>query len=135
MKLEEKSKTIRKICKSTKAAGTRAAEKAVDESVYIAKMIHEIYSGSPNKGQVPVEVNLDAQSLLDSIESTKQLEEKTLSHIIAAFKQNIEDGEVKSFNKVNTKEMYADILTKPGVNPAFVLEAFEKGSITRQNRF
>ena len=118
-----KSKTIRKVCKSTKSVETRAAEKAV------AKMIHEIYTGSPNNGQIPVEINLDAQSLLDSIESTKQLEEKTLSHIIAAFKQNLEDGEVRSFNKVGTEKMYADILTKPGVNPGLVLDAFETGTL------
>ena len=124
-----KSKTIRKVCKSTKSAETRAAEKAVDESIYLAKMIHEIYTGSPNNGQIPVEINLDAQSLLDSIESTKQLEEKTLSHIIAAFKQNLEDGEVRSFNKVGTEKMYADILTKPGVNPGLVLDAFETGTL------
>ena len=123
-----KSKTIRKVCKSTKSAETRAAEKAVDESIYLAKMIHEIYTGVPNNGQIPVEINLDAQSLLDSIQSTKQLEEKTLSHIIAAFKQNLEDGEVRSFNKVGTEKMYADILTKPGVNPGLILDAIDIGT-------
>ena len=75
--------------------------------------------------------NLANAKIIDhpAIESTKQLEEKTLSHIIAAFKQNLEDGEVRSFNKVGTEKMYADILTKPGVNPGLVLDAFETGNL------
>ena len=134
MPIHWKAKTIRKVCKSTKTAETRAAEQAVDDSIYLGRMLHEMYSGKPGQGQLPADVFVDAQSLLDSIGSTKQVEEKTVRHVIASFKQNVEDKEIRMFDWVSTKEMYADILTKSGVKPDFVLEALETGCLKRTSQ-
>ena len=66
-----KSKTIPTVCKSAKAAETRAADKALDDSIFCARTICEIYTGCRGKNQIPVTILTDSKSLLDSVDSTK----------------------------------------------------------------
>ena len=82
-----KSKTIQQVCKSVKTAETRSLELGMEDSIYLAKIIHEIYTGKPNSGQIPVELNIDSKTLLDSIHSTKQVDEKTIRHLVSWIKQ------------------------------------------------
>ena len=78
-----KSKTIQQVCKSVKTAETRSLEIGMEDSIYLAKTIHEIYTGKPNSGQIPIEVKIDSKTLIDSISSTKQVEEKSIRHLVA----------------------------------------------------
>ena len=68
-----KSKTIQQVCKSVKTAETRSLERGMEDSIYIARMIKEIYTGKVSSNQIPVEVKIDSKTLLDSLNSTKQL--------------------------------------------------------------
>ena len=84
-------------------------------------------------GQIPVEVFLDSKALCDSIVSTKQVEEKEIRHIITSFKQRLVEEEIHKFDWVCTKEIYADLLTKPGVKPDFLFDVMETGEIQRSS--
>ena len=59
-----KSKTIQNVCKSAKSAETRSLEKGLEDSIYLAKIVHEIYTGKVNYGQIPVEANIDSKTLM-----------------------------------------------------------------------
>ena len=49
---------------------------------------------------------------MDSIYSTKQVDRKTMRHIIYNMKDSVNEGKVEKYIWTNTKNMIADILTK-----------------------
>jgi glutaredoxin 2 len=51
----------------------------MEDSIYIARMIQEIYSGNVGENQIPVVVKIDSKTLLDSLNSSKQIDEKNNS--------------------------------------------------------
>ena len=104
-----KSKTIQQACKSVKTAETRSLDFGIEDSYYLAK----ICTGKRGKlsGQIPVCAKIDIQTLLDSLKSTKQVEEKTVGHIVAWIKQQIEERRVKSVDWVCSEEQLTDVFT------------------------
>ena len=109
-----KSKTIAQVCKSVKAAETRSLDKAVDDGVYCARTIHEIYKGRCGDSQIPVTCVTDSQSLIDSINSTKKVDEKLMRPLIMWFQQAMEAQYITELRWCDTKVCVADMLTKAG---------------------
>ena len=109
-----KSKTIRKVCHSAKAAETRNLSKLVDDSVFFATQLGQLLFGKTMKESItlPVRLFTDSRPLLESIGSTKQVEERLLRNTITDLKEKLEDTSVESYSWLETKEMIADILTK-----------------------
>ena len=56
----------------------------------------------------------DSQSLLDSIDSTKQVEEKLMRPIVKWIKQVLDSGAVSSIRWCDTCVCVSDAFTKPG---------------------
>ena len=108
-----KAKTIPTVCKTVKDAETRAADKCVDDSIYIARCIKEIYTGERGESQIKVDICTDSQSLIDSIESTRQIDSKLLRPIVKFLKQMLDSQMVNNIRWVDTEVCVADILTKP----------------------
>merc|ERR1712112_577423 len=52
------------------------------------------------------------EPLLESIASTKQVERRSLRMTVQELKEKLKTGEVKSYQWIATKEMWADGLTK-----------------------
>ena len=71
-----KSKKISRVAESTKSAETLAMDKATDDAIFIARMVHQIYTGRKTMEQIPVYMFTDSRPLHDSIYSTKQVERK-----------------------------------------------------------
>ena len=108
-----KSKTLQQVCKSVKTAETRSLERGLEDSIYMARIIQEIYSYNQ---QIPVEVNIDSKTLFDSLNSTKQVDEKTCRHLIAWIKQQKdEEKTIQSINWVSAENQLADVFTKKHV--------------------
>ena len=124
-----KSKTIQQVCKSVKTAETRSLEIGMEDSIYLAKAIHEIYTGKPNSGQIPVELKIDSKTLIDSIASTKQVDEKTIRHLVAWIKQQKEEQVIKNIEWVSSEEMLADIFTKKNVKTDPIIQAVTQGNL------
>ena len=126
-----KSKTIQQVCKSVKTAETRSLDFGIEDSLYLAKTVHEIYTGKTGKqsGQIPVIVKIDSRTLLDSLKSSKQVEEKTVRHIVAWIKQQIEEKRVKSVDWVCSEEQLADVFTKTGVKTQPILKVMKDGKL------
>ena len=125
--LHWKSKTIQQVCKSVKTAETRSLERGLEDSIYLARMLREVYSGKVSESQIPVEVKIDSKTLLDSIYSTKQVDEKTIRHLIAWIKEQIEEEKVKRIEWVCSEEMLADFFTKANVKTEHVLNVLRNG--------
>ena len=124
-----KSKTIQQVCKSVKSAETRSLELGLEDSIYIAHTFHEIYTGKIHAGQIPVEMKIDSKTLKDSIESTKQVDEKTIRHVVAWIKQQKVEGAVKLIEWISSVEMLADVFTKKNVKTDDILIVARKGNL------
>ena len=106
-----KSKQIDRVCHSSKDAETLAMSKLIDELVYIARQVEMLLFGDYRK-RMPVRVMTDSEPTLESIASTKQVERKGLRMTVTELKEKLLEGEVKSYQWLSTKEMWADGLTK-----------------------
>ena len=124
-----KSKTIQQVCKSVKTAETRSLERGMEDSIYIARMIREIYSGNVGEDQITVEVKIDSKTLLDSLNSSKQIDEKTIRHLIAWIKQQMENKTIAKIDWVCSREQVADVFTKKNVKTDDILAIVSQGKL------
>ena len=85
-----KSKTIATVCKSAKSAETRSADKCIEEAVYVARCIKELITGERGWSQLDVDVRTDSQSLIDSIDSSRQIDDKLLRPTVKWMKQMLD---------------------------------------------
>ena len=126
-----KSKTIQQVCKSVKTAETRSLNEGMEDAIYLSQLVHEIYTGKVNEGHIPVEVFIDSKTLHDSIISSKPVLEKTIRHIIAWMKQQIESNVVDKVSVVSSQDNVADVFTKQGVNTDLILKVVQTGTLNR----
>ena len=106
-----KSKQIERVCHSSKDAETHALSKLIDEAVYTGKQV-EILLIRDYIMRIPVRLITDSEPMLESIASTWQIERKGLRMTVQEMKEKLMDGEVKSYQWLSTKEMWADGMTK-----------------------
>ena len=107
-----KSKCIPTVCKSAKDAETRATDKCSEESIYIARAMKELITGERGENQMKVDMLTDSKPLLDSLNSTKQVENKLLRPLIKYMKQCLDAKMITSMRWCDTKVCLADVLTK-----------------------
>ena len=123
-----KSKKISKVCHSAKDAETRNIMMNVDNAVYLSHQL-SILLYDDTKPRIPVKVYTDSLPLLESIASSRQVEQRPLRNTMADLKQKLIDGDVSSYSWIDTKAMTVDILTKEGGEIENMLE------VVRQNNF
>ena len=124
-----KSKTIQQVCKSVKSAETRSLERGLEDGIYLARIVKEIYSGEVSEKQIQVEAKTDSKTLCDSLESSKQVDEKTIRHLVAWIKQQLETDVVKKIDWVTSSEQLADVFTKKNANTDNILSVLADGNL------
>ena len=127
-----KSKTISRVCTSPKAAETRAAYMASDDAIFMARTFCEIYTGNRGNSQMEVTMKTDSFSLIETLNSTKQIEEKILRPTVQAMKDMMSRKEIENFDWVDTHNCHADMLTKKDVKKGSdnVLQILRTGEIS-----
>merc|ERR1711867_227376 len=85
--------------------------KILDEVVYIARELEILLFGDYRK-KVPLRIMTDSEPTLERIASTKQIERKGLRMTVQEMKEKLRDGEIKSYQWVSTKQIWAHYLTK-----------------------
>ena len=83
--------------------------------------------------RIPVRVYTDSKPLLDSIASTKQVEQKLLRNTTTDLKKKLELGNVESYSWIETKSMTADVLTKEGGDIENILEVVRENEFRKAN--
>ena len=76
--LHWKSKVIDKVAEDIKTAETLALEQAIDDSIHLADMLSEVYFGDSEKFKIPLVVNEDSKSLVESLYSMKKVKKKAM---------------------------------------------------------
>ena len=97
---------------SAKSAETRAMDSCADDAVDLARIIKQIYSGKKGRSQIEVTMKSDSKSLKDTLESTKQIDEKYLRPVVQNIKDMITRREIGRVDWVESAACHADILTK-----------------------
>ena len=118
-----KSKTIQKVCTSTKDAESRAMFKIVKDACFAAKNLEVLLFGKYVQ-KVDVKILTDSKPTLETIASTKRPDNKFLIDEIRMMKQLLITGVVKSFSWLSTTEQLADCLTKNMTEPSAFADIF-----------
>ena len=105
-----KSKTVRQVCHSAKDAETRDIVKLIDTSRFMTNQIEEMLF--EKKKKIPIKIFSDSIPTLESITSTKQVEQRLLRNCYTDLNDRLTNGEVECFVWLDTDDMVADILTK-----------------------
>ena len=122
-----KSKRITKISTSTKDAETHALFKNVGDAAFVASNVETLLFGDV-KNRIKVESYIDSKPLLESIASTRIIENKFLVSEVSALKTLLEDGVVSDFTWVRTEDQLADVLTKDMAEPYMFRRVFLKNN-------
>ena len=131
--LHWKSKVIDKVAEDIKTAETLALEIAIDDSIHLADLISEIYTGEHNPSvKIPLIVNEDSASLIESLYSTKKVKRKTMRVVISSIQQNIKQKWIKEILHVKSRDQIADVFTKSGVNTNGILNVIQNGTLTKK---
>ena len=123
-----KSKQISKVCHSAKDVLTHNIMRNVDTAIYLSHQLSILLFDNV-KQRIPVRVYTDSLPLLESIASSKQVDQRLLRNTMVDLKQKLINGEVSLYSWIDTKSMTVDVLTKEGGEIENILE------VVRQNNF
>ena len=104
----------------------------MEDSVYLAHRIETILFGYSVK-KIKVEVHVDSEPLIESIRSTKRVENKALCKEVGAMKESLLLEEVCSFSYIQSKRNPADKLTKCTLETPIFYNIFLKGNFSNRN--
>ena len=103
-----KSKSIARVCYSSKDAETINLVRLMEDTVYASRQL-DMLLFREHKKRIKVHLLTDSESTLESIASSKQIERKTLRKTIIDLK---EGGDIQSYSWLPTQDMMADLMTK-----------------------
>ena len=112
------SRKIRRVVKSTLAAETLALLDCASAAVYIREVLLEICRCGP----VPIRCYTDNKSLMDTLKSNKNVDDRRLRIDLAVLQDMVQKGDVNQISWVDTSHQLANCLTKRGA-PAQQLRA------------
>ena len=107
-----KSRKIRRVVKSTLAAETLALVDCAEAAVYIKEIFREICLIE----HVPINCYVDNKSLIDALNSKKNVEDKRLRIDLAIIEEMIKNKEISSVTWIGSSHQLANCLTKRGAS-------------------
>ncbi len=122
-----KLKTLARVCKSAKTAETMAMENAADTAIGLGRQLNQIRTGKVTSDAGRIIVCTDSKSLIESVNSTKQVDEAPMRLNVAHLKDMKEKGDIMEFKWVPTEDMLADALTKQRVDPTILKKVLRTG--------
>ena len=123
-----KSKTISRVCYSSKDAEMINIAKMMDDAVYAARQVETLYFGDYRK-RIKVRLFTDSEATLESIASSKQIERKNLRLTVVDLKDRLVERDIYSYSRLPTKNMWADMMTKEMQLPPAIEDVFLKNDL------
>ena len=112
--LDWKGKTIVQVTKSTKSAETRALDMCADSSVDLARMMCQLYTGKKGMKQLKVTLKTDNLGLKETLQSTRQVEEKPIRIVVEYLKDLLARKNIENIDWLKSEHCHADMMTKKG---------------------
>ncbi len=123
-----KSGKIKRVVRSTLAAEMLSLSEGLKHGIYIQHIVQEITSM-----KIPIVAFVDNKSVVDSLHSTKQVDDKRLRIDISLVKEMLTKEDVIRVKWVPGSCMIADILTKRGVAPFAIIELVQSGKFSLES--
>jgi hypothetical protein len=122
-----RSRVISRVCRSAKSAETVALEDALDMAIGIGRQVVQIQTGQVQDSPIPIIGYTDSKSLIESLKSTKQVDEGPTRLNVARIKDHLKQNLVKEIKWVPTHLQMADPLTKAKVDPTEMRKVLKYG--------
>ena len=122
-----KSRAIRRVCKSVKTAETYALDEAVDAAINLSRQINQLITGTKTEKGIPVRAFTDSKSLVDSVESCRQVAEGAMRLVVEKIKEHVQQGHVTEITWVKGARNWADGLTKKTVDMTGLIDILKSG--------
>lgn len=119
------AKKIRRVVRSTLAAEALSLQEGLEASFYYRHMLEEIL-GVPSKS-IEIYAFIDNKSVIESVHSTKLVEDRRLRIDIAALTEAVTQGDVRKIQWCSGQKQLANCLTKAGANGLCVLKILQTG--------
>lgn len=123
-----KSNKIRRVVRSTIAAEILACVEGIEHAMYVRNIILQILNMKVTEA-VPIVAYVDHKGAVESIHSTKLVEDKRLRIDIAAIKENLSNNDIKDVRSVSGSDQLADCLTKRGASGEKLRSVLQRGSL------
>jgi hypothetical protein len=122
---------INRACISVKTAEMIALEDGSDMAIRLGWQLKQIITGKVDEIPVPIWSCTDSESLIESLRSTKQVDEQPMRMHVERLKNHRDKGFVQGYKWVPTNEQMADSLTKAKVDPAGLRKVLKTGYLKR----
>ena len=99
-----KSKTISRVCYSSKDAETINISKMMEDAIFAARQLEILMFGDYRK-RIKVRLFSDSEATLESIASSKQIERKTLRLTVTDLKERLVERDIHLYFWLLTKSM------------------------------
>jgi len=126
-----RSRVISRVCRSAKTAETIALEDALDMAIGLGRQIVQIQTGIIQDTPIPIRAYTDSKSLIESLKSTKQVDEEPTRLNIARLKDHLRQNLVKEIKWVPTHLQMADPLTKAKVDTTELRKTLRTGFLKK----
>ena len=117
---------IKRVVKSSLAAETLSLLEGIEDAFFLHSLMSEI---GILDADIPISSVVDSKSLVENVHSTKSVEDKRTRIDLAAIKEYLMDGRVKSIQWCPGSKQLANCMTKKGASGVELLEMVQKGKI------
>ena len=114
-----------------KTAETIALEDATDMAIGLGRQSKQIQTSKIDAIPAPIWSCTDSGALVESLKSTKQVDEQPMRLGVARLKDHREKGFVKGYKWVPTNDQLADPLTKAKIDPSNLRRVLRTGTLIR----
>ena len=118
-----KSKTISRVCYSSKDVETINISKMMEDAIFAARQLEMLMFGDYKK-RMKVRLFTNSEATLESIASSKQIEIKTLRLTVTDLKERLVDGDIYSYSWLPTRRRRVDMITKEMKLPSALEDVF-----------
>jgi hypothetical protein len=126
-----KSRVINRACKSAKSAETIALEDGIDMAIGMGRQLQQIITGKVQEIPVPIMGYSDSGSLIESLRSTKPVDEHPMRMHVDRLKNHKEKGFATGYKWVPTQDQLADALTKSKITPFNIRRVLKSGCLKK----
>jgi len=126
-----RSKLISRVCKSAKSAETLALENAMDNAICIGRQLRQIQTGVVYEKPAAIHAFTDSASLVESIRSTKQVDEGAMRLHVERIKDHLQSKDIETVKWIPTDKMLADPLTKMKADSSNLTNLLKTGTWKR----
>ena len=117
---------IKRVVRSTIAAEALSLQEGLESAMYVRSLIKELWAKELN---LPIVAVVDNKSVVESVYSTKLVDDKRLRIDLGAIKESLRLGDVKSIQWCPGNLQLANCMTKKGASSKDLMQVLQSGRL------